>query len=401
MMATKHLAWTGSIRARRSRSAWPGAALGLVLCGYAAGISAHGESHQAEPADAQAGDSASTTPVAARELGQMSIPDVVLLNQDGREVRFYSDLVKNKTVAINFVYTSCTTICTPMGAVFANLQDRMGARAGKDVQLISISVDPVVDTPQRLKAWGAKFDAGPGWTLLTGSKRDVDDLLKTLKVFTPDVEDHSPILLIGNERKGRWVRAYGLTAPAKLAGIIDSMSGLSQVKASVKASTGQSMAAEYFTDATLVDQRGEKVRLYSDLLKGHVVIINTFYASCEGACPVTMGKVQAIQSWLGDRLGSEVHILSITVDAENDTPQRIREYAERFNPRPGWYFLTGVPENVAFVLAKLGQRVDNPGNHKNILIVGNEPTGLWKKALVLAQPAELLEIVDSVLRDGV
>ena len=166
---------------------------------------------------------------------------------------------------------------------------------------------------------------------------------------------------------------------------------------------GTSMAAEYFTDTTLVDQHGKGVRFYSDLLEGRVVIINTFYTDCEGEeCPTTMDKLQAIQGWLGDRLGSEAHILSISVDPENDTPQRLREYAERFRARAGWYFLTGVPENVAFVLAKLGQqRVDIPTMHENILIVGNEPTGLWKKARGMAPPAELIEVVDSVLRDGV
>ncbi|MCI0417861.1 MAG: SCO family protein [Acidobacteria bacterium] len=101
-------------------------------------------------------------------FSKSSIPDVVLLNQRGEQVRFYSDLVKNKVVAINFIFTTCTTICPPMGVHFSKLQKLMGKRAGRDFHLISISVDPVTDTPQRLKAWGEKFDAGPGWTLLTG-----------------------------------------------------------------------------------------------------------------------------------------------------------------------------------------------------------------------------------------
>jgi len=67
-------------------------------------------------------------------------------------------------------------------------------------------VDAVVDTPKRLKAWGEKFGAGPGWTLLTGSKQNVDGLLKGLKIFTPDKIDHSPFILIGNETEGEWQR---------------------------------------------------------------------------------------------------------------------------------------------------------------------------------------------------
>ncbi|MGH8520433.1 MAG: SCO family protein [Gammaproteobacteria bacterium] len=153
-------------------------------------------------------------------FSKASIPDVVLLNQHGEQVRFYSDLVKNKVVAINFIFTTCTTICLPMGAHFSKLQKLMGEQVGKDFHLISISVDPVIDTPQRLKAWGEKLNAGPGWTLLTGPKHDVVTVLKALGVFTPDKWDHTPIVLIGNEATGQWARADGLASPAKLAEII-------------------------------------------------------------------------------------------------------------------------------------------------------------------------------------
>ncbi|HVF45623.1 MAG TPA: SCO family protein, partial [Pyrinomonadaceae bacterium] len=125
----------------------------------------------AEPAEAAPGGGAASG---------MNIPDVELLDQDGRKVRFYSDLVKGKVVAINFIFTTCTTICPPLGATFARVQRELGERAGRDVQLISISVDPATDTPERLKAWGQKFKAGGGWTLVTGAKPQVDELLRAL-----------------------------------------------------------------------------------------------------------------------------------------------------------------------------------------------------------------------------
>ena len=84
----------------------------------------------------------------------MSIPDLSLLDQQGRKIHFYSDLVKGKTVAINFIFTTCTTICPPLAATFAKTQKLLGDRLGKDVYLISVSVDPVTDTPERLRAWG-------------------------------------------------------------------------------------------------------------------------------------------------------------------------------------------------------------------------------------------------------
>ena len=159
----------------------------------------------------------------AQEAGRMSIPDLELLNQEGEAIRFYSDLVKGRTVVINSIFTTCTTICPPMGANFAKLQKMLGDRVGKDVFLISLSVDPVVDTPPRLKAWAAKFGAAPGWTLVTGPKTDMDRLLKALKFFTPDKTDHSPTVLVGNEAQGHWRRAYGLAPPAKLAQAIDAV----------------------------------------------------------------------------------------------------------------------------------------------------------------------------------
>jgi protein SCO1/2 len=168
---------------------------------------------------------------AARFLGQEpaapSIPDVELTDQDGRPVHVYSDLIRGKRVAMNFVFTTCTTICPPMGANFERLQKAVAARAGgpnaRDVRLISVSVDPQTDTPERLKAWGAKFHAGPGWTLLTGRQEDVEHLLKSLGVFTPDRADHSPLVVLGDDAAGRWTRAYGLASPEKMLEILDGL----------------------------------------------------------------------------------------------------------------------------------------------------------------------------------
>lgn len=152
---------------------------------------------------------------------KMNIPDVELLDQDGRAVRFYTDLVKGRTVAVNFIFTTCTTICPPLGATFARVQKELGERAGRDVRFISISVDPATDTPERLKAWGAKFHAGPGWTFLTGAKPEVDRLLQALAASSARPEDHTPTVLIGNDATNQWTRAYGLAKPSRLIQLID------------------------------------------------------------------------------------------------------------------------------------------------------------------------------------
>lgn len=142
-----------------------------------------------------------------------AIPDTPIYDQDGRKLRFYSDLVKGKTVAINFIFTTCTTICPPLAATFRRVQVELGGRVGSDLGLISISVDPATDVPERLKAFGAKFKAGPGWTFVTGSKPDIDLLLKALGASVGDKNDHTPMVLVGNEPAGYWTRTYGL-APA-------------------------------------------------------------------------------------------------------------------------------------------------------------------------------------------
>lgn len=151
---------------------------------------------------------------------KMSIPDVELLDQNGNRVHFYTDLVKGKVVAINFIFTTCTTICPPLGATFARVQKDLGERAGRDVRFISISVDPVTDTPERMKAWGAKFHAAEGWTLVTGAKPHVDELLRALGSATASPADHSPTVLIGNDATGQWTRTYGLARPAVLVKLI-------------------------------------------------------------------------------------------------------------------------------------------------------------------------------------
>lgn len=145
----------------------------------------------------------------------MRIPDVPVVDQSGAAHKFYSDLVKDRVVAVNFVFTSCTTICPVMGATFARVQQLLGKRAG-DVTLISISIDPANDTPARLAAWGKKVGAKPGWTLVTGVPDDINALLKAMGAFTPDKNDHGPILLVGDDRTGSWQRINGFATPAAI-----------------------------------------------------------------------------------------------------------------------------------------------------------------------------------------
>lgn len=171
------------------------------------------------------------------------------------------------------------------------------------------------------------------------------------------------------------------------------------VSAANRARADPAAALEYFTDTLLVDQDGRERRLYSDLLQDRVVVISAMFTDCQGVCPVTMGNLAKIQRWLGPRLGKDVHLLSLTVDRERDSPSRLKTYAERFQARQGWYFLTGTPENLDLVLRKLGLQTRDRDSHSPIFLVGNVATGLWKKAPGMATADRLIQVVDSVLAD--
>ena len=161
----------------------------------------------------------------------------------------------------------------------------------------------------------------------------------------------------------------------------------------------ESAAKKYFTDVVLVNQNGEKMRFYSDLLQGKVVIINSFFATCTGSCLPLNRNLEKLQTALGDRMGNDVYIISISVDPAVDTPEQLKAYAKKLNAGRGWYFLTGDKETVEFALKKIGHFVDNKQDHLNIFIIANERTGLWKKAFGLAKSDELMKVVDSVLTD--
>ncbi|HEX2254445.1 MAG TPA: SCO family protein [Thermoanaerobaculia bacterium] len=159
-------------------------------------------------------------------------------------------------------------------------------------------------------------------------------------------------------------------------------------------------ARSYFTDVRLVDQHGRSHRLYSDLMDRRVVVIDSMFTTCAAVCPVLGQKMKKIQEAAGERLGEDVVLLSITVDPEHDTPAEMAAYAKRFEARDGWYFLSGEPQSVRLALSKLGYEVEDKDAHSTIVLMGNERTGLWKKANGLSSAGELVEIFESVLQDG-
>lgn len=155
--------------------------------------------------------------------------DSVLLTQDGDAVHFVDDVIADRIVVMDFVYTTCTTVCPVLSAIFGQVQKGLGERLGTDVHMVSVSVDPGRDTPERLKAYAAGLKARPGWVWLTGDKTSIDKVLRGLGAYTPDFEDHPSMILVGDARSGTWKRFFGFPGPDKILAAVEELETARQV----------------------------------------------------------------------------------------------------------------------------------------------------------------------------
>jgi protein SCO1/2 len=146
-----------------------------------------------------------------------AVPDVEVVTHEGKTVRFYSDLVKDRAVAVNFIFTDCSTICPASGALFANLQKQ----SARGVHFISVSIDPESDTPKKLAAWSGKFRTGSSWTLVTGKKSAIDEIVKAFGTTTARPQDHQPLTIIGSDATHVWTRIYGFPGSEKVNAAFD------------------------------------------------------------------------------------------------------------------------------------------------------------------------------------
>ena len=158
-------------------------------------------------------------PAGASPWGGKYFPNVPLVTQDGEEVRFFDDLIKDKVVAINFIYTTCPDTCPLETAQLLKVQSILGDRLGKDIFFYSITIDPETDTPQVLKEYKERF--GANWTFLSGKKEDVIQLRRKLGLYVEEIQDgsnnHNVSMIIGNQATGRWMRRSPMENPYVLA----------------------------------------------------------------------------------------------------------------------------------------------------------------------------------------
>src|SRR5215813_12548382 len=142
----------------------------------------------------------------AGRWGKDYVPNVPVLTQDGKTLKFYDDLIKDKIVVLSFIYTSCKDICPLATARLGEAQEKLGDRVGRDIFFYSISIEPERDTPERLKQYADAFHAGPGWLFLTGLPEDIKTIRYKFGDRRPDLADHRNDVVLGNGTTGEWQR---------------------------------------------------------------------------------------------------------------------------------------------------------------------------------------------------
>jgi cytochrome oxidase Cu insertion factor (SCO1/SenC/PrrC family) len=143
----------------------------------------------------------------------------------------------------------------------------------------------------------------------------------------------------------------------------------------------EAAAREYFTDTVLINQYGEEVRFFSDVLKDQVVAINFIFTSCQGACPIITEKLKAARSALGDELGTSIRFISISIDPARDTPAAMKKFQEQHRADGDWVFLTGEKANLDNVVKRLGQYFPEVEEHSTLVIAGNVAEQHWMKIM--------------------
>lgn len=150
------------------------------------------------------------------------LPNVALETHDGRQVRFYDDLVKGRLIVVNMMYAGCSNLCPPNTANLLRVQEALKSRIGRDVFMYSLTLQPAIDKPSDLRRYMDKFGIGPGWTFLTGAPAEVELLRRRLGFYTLDAAEdadlsaHTGMLRIGHDARDRWSMIPALATPRQI-----------------------------------------------------------------------------------------------------------------------------------------------------------------------------------------
>ena len=179
------------------------------------------------------------------------------------------------------------------------------------------------------------------------------------------------------------MRLSSLTAVVALATAIISAPGPLEAQ-------GVRRGANYFPNLPVVTQDGKTLKFYDDVIKGKIVLISFLYTNCPDICPLTTARIAQVEDKLGDMVGRDIFFVSMTVDPERDTPERLKEFATAFDAGPGWLFLTGKPEDIKLIDSRLGDRSRTLSEHRNEIVLGNDTTGEWTRNTVFGDIDRLI-----------
>lgn len=150
-----------------------------------------------------------------RSIEEYKIPDVTLTDANGKQVRILDAINIDEPLMVNFIFTTCPSICPVMSATFAQTKKQLGP-VHDDIHFLSISIDPEYDTPKRLTAYAKKFNAGPEWQFLTGSLEDSIAVQRAFKAYRGEKMNHAPLTLLRASSDSPWVRVDGLATASDL-----------------------------------------------------------------------------------------------------------------------------------------------------------------------------------------
>ena len=164
----------------------------------------------------------------------------------------------------------------------------------------------------------------------------------------------------------------------------------------------QAKQSSRFSNIELTTQHGKRVRFYEDLVDGKVVIINMMYTTCTSLCPYYQVQLSKLHELMHRWIGTDVQLISITIDPENDTPDVLKQYWQAFGAQPGWLFLTGKFEHIEKLRKELGVYDLDPAidadksQHAGILTIGNDRSNKW---LALPIMMHLRQLAATILRN--
>lgn len=160
-------------------------------------------------------------------------------------------------------------------------------------------------------------------------------------------------------------------------------------------------ARGYFTNLELVNQDGETVRFFDDILKDKVVVINFIFTNCGGACPLMTHKLSLVRDRFEGQIGNPLEFVSLSIDPERDTPAALKAFAKKHQAdHDGWVFLTGKPENLDNIIKRLGQYTVEIESHSTMMLAGNVNGAHWIKIQPHEQPPQIVEKVRLLLEEG-